>query len=109
VSVPLYRATEHHDNETQVSTIHSISKQTRTISSGLRIPNCTRPTSRNGADESDTSAILCETAKLRSRNCFYTHRTVCSHFGRWSFRSSVISVFKKPTWPSLTEDRTEWL
>ena len=24
------------------------------------MPNCTRPTSRSGADESDTSAILCE-------------------------------------------------
>ena len=34
--------------------------KTRTTSSGLRIPNCTRPTSRSGADESDTSAILCE-------------------------------------------------
>jgi len=30
----------------------------RTTSSGLRMPNCSRLTSRNGADESDTSAIL---------------------------------------------------
>jgi len=48
----------HIPNMRLLSTVTVVITQRRTISSGLRMPNCTRLTSRNGADESDTSAIL---------------------------------------------------